>query len=318
MPAFWKARRRGVVRRVEKGETMLKQLRYFQSVVRLSSFSAAAEENYISQSAISQQIQALERELGFPLLERKNRSFTLTAAGAYFYQKSLILTADYERMCAEASKIAHGSGASLKIGYLRCYSGSEFHRALEAFSVRRPEVAVTVEYGNHEELYALLRTGQVDLVLNDQRRAFSEEYVNLVLTACRSLVEVSAHSPLARLEQLSPGELKNFPCILVASPAQRETEQEYYQQVVGFQGEFLYAENLEEARLMVIGRKGFLPVEGTGALPMMGSSISRVPLVREDQPILRNYCAFWQKKNINPYVEEFAGLLKAQFQNEER
>lgn len=75
---------------------MFKQLRYFRSVVRLNSFSAAAEENYISQSAISQQVQALERELGFQLLERKNRSFALTEAEAYFYQKSLVLTADYE------------------------------------------------------------------------------------------------------------------------------------------------------------------------------------------------------------------------------
>lgn len=57
---------------------MLKQLKYFQSVVRFNSFSAAAEENYISQSAISQQVQALERELGFPLLQRRNRTFTLT------------------------------------------------------------------------------------------------------------------------------------------------------------------------------------------------------------------------------------------------
>ena len=54
---------------------MFKQLRYFQSAVRLNSFSAAAEENYISQSAISQQVQALERELGFQLLERKNFFF---------------------------------------------------------------------------------------------------------------------------------------------------------------------------------------------------------------------------------------------------
>ena len=78
---------------------MLKQLRYFQSVVRLNSFSEAAEKNFISQSAISQQIQ--ERELGFPLLERKNRTFALTPAGEYVYQKSLLLTADYERMRSE-------------------------------------------------------------------------------------------------------------------------------------------------------------------------------------------------------------------------
>ena len=56
---------------------MFRQIRYFQSVVRLKSFSKAAEENFISQSAVSQQIQALERELGFPLFERRNRSFEL-------------------------------------------------------------------------------------------------------------------------------------------------------------------------------------------------------------------------------------------------
>lgn len=139
---------------------MFKQLRYFQSVVRLNSFSAAEEENYISQSAISRQVQALERELGFQLLERKNRSFALTEAGAYFYQKSLVLTADYERMCAEAAKIAHGDGASLTIGFLRSYAGDEFHGALEDFSARHPDVAVSVEYGNHEELYVLLARGR--------------------------------------------------------------------------------------------------------------------------------------------------------------
>lgn len=102
---------------------MLKQLKYFQSVVRLGSFSAAAEENFISQSAISQQVQSLERELGFALLVRKNRSFSLTPAGEYFYRKSLLLTADCDRMCAEAVKIAKGEAANLKIGYLRTYAG---------------------------------------------------------------------------------------------------------------------------------------------------------------------------------------------------
>ncbi len=292
---------------------MLKQLKYFQSVVRLNSFSEAAEENFISQSAISQQVQALERELGFQLLERRNRAFTLTPAGEYFYQKSLILTADYERMCSEAAKIAKGNQASLKIGYLRCYTGGEFQRALELFSEKHPDVDVAVTYGNHEELYAMLRSEQVDLVLNDQRRAFSDEYVNLLLTTCESYVEVSAHSPLAQLSRITPSELKNIPCILVASVAQREIEQEYYQTVVGLQGEFLYAENMEEARLMVIGRKGFLPVEGASALPTMGTSIVRIPLMRSGEPILRNYCAFWKKTNSGYYVEEFAELLKAQF-----
>lgn len=292
---------------------MLKRLKYFQSVVRLNSFSEAAEENYISQSAISQQIQALERELGFKLLERRNRTFTLTPAGEYFYQKSLVLTADFERMCGEAARIAKGDQAGLRIGYLRCYSGSEFHRALEEFSAKHPDVPVEVEYGNHEELYAMLRTGQVDIVLNDQRRAFSDEYVNLILTVCHSFIEVSAASPLARVERITPPELKKFPCILVASQSQREREREYYRDIVGFRGEFLYAENLEEARMLVIARRGFMPVEGGGSM-LTGTSIARVRLMRGDEPILRSYCAFWKKTNDSPHVREFAGLLKAQFE----
>ena len=143
---------------------MLKQLKYFQSVVRLGSFSAVAEENFISQSAISQQVQSLEHELGFALLVRRNRSFSLTPAGEYFYRKSLLLTADCDRMWAEA--------ASLKIGYLRTYAGGEFHRALAAFSARYPDVSVSIAYGSHGELCDMLSEDRVEITLNDQRRLF--------------------------------------------------------------------------------------------------------------------------------------------------
>lgn len=292
---------------------MLKQLRYFQSVVRLKSFSRAAEENFISQSAISQQVQALERELGFRLLERRNRTFALTPAGEYFYQKSLILTADYERMCSEAAKIARGGQSVLRIGYLRGYTGMEFQRALGIFAGRHPDIEVSAFCGNHEELYQRLRTGEADLVLNDQRRAFSEEYVNLLLKVCGSAVEISSHSILARMEHISPQELKNLPCILVASEDQRETEREYYHDVIGFQGGFLYAGSLEEARLMVIGGKGFLPVEDAGETFAGEQPIVRIPLMRGTEPILRRYCAFWKKNSAGGCAEEFARLLKAQF-----
>ena len=60
---------------------LIKQMKYFQAVVRLGNFTKAAEECYISQSAISQQIQSLERELGVILLVREHRSFSLTPAG---------------------------------------------------------------------------------------------------------------------------------------------------------------------------------------------------------------------------------------------
>lgn len=53
-----------------------------------------------------------------------------------------------------------------------------------------------------------------------------------------------------------------------------------------------------------------------GELPdVLYCALPAIPLARGNEPILRNYCAFWQKKNGNPYVAEFAELLKKQFQD---
>lgn len=292
---------------------MLRQIQYFQAVVRNNSFSQAAEECHISQSAISQQIKALEAELGFPLLERKNRKFSLTPAGEHFYHKSLILMADYEQLCRETAAIARGDRAVLTIGYPRGYYSSELHLALEHFAATYPQVSVELLCGNHEELFHLLRSGGADLVLNDQRRAFSEEYVNLVLTVCPMSVEISNRNAMSALSSLTTQELKNIPCILVASKEQRETEREYYQSVIGFQGEFRYADTLEEARLLVISGQGVLPVEGNTPKNPFSTALCRIPLFRGKEPILRTHCLFWKKDNSGYYVEEFAAMLKHQF-----
>lgn len=292
---------------------MLRQIRYFQSVVRNNSFSEAAEECHISQSAISQQIQSLERELGFSLLVRKNRRFELTPAGEHFYQKSLILIADYERICRESMKIDHNDETELRIGFLRGYIGTELHMAIEQFNAKYPDVTIHVESGNHEELYRMLRTEEVDLVFNDQRRAFSDEYANLILTTASSSIEISSRSPLADLSKISPQDLKNTPCILIASEEQQDTERDYYHDVIGFHGEYLFSENLEEARLMVIGGKGFMPIEGSRNAMHFGTSITRIPLYRGENQITRNYCAFWKIDNSGYYVEEFAEMLKSEF-----
>lgn len=127
---------------------MLQQIRYFQAVVRLNSFSEAAAECHISQSAVSQQVQALERELGFPLLERKNRKFTFTLAGEHFYRKSLLLIADWERLCRETEVIARQDDAQLSLGYLKSYGGQELHLAVADFSARHPEMDLHIIPGN--------------------------------------------------------------------------------------------------------------------------------------------------------------------------
>ena len=292
---------------------MLKQIKYFQTVVRAGSFSEAAEQCYISQSAISQQIQALERELGVVLLKRENRRFSLTPAGEHFYRKSLILIADLERLCRETAGIARGEDYTLRIGYIRGYGGAEFQKAVVEFTAKHPDVPLDMKTGNHEDLYELLRTDQVDLVLNDQRRAFSDEYVNIVLSEIGCNIEISSRNPIGALECVNVDDLRNTPCILVASKEQRENEESHYHEIYGIDSEFVFAENLEEARLMVVSGRGFLPIEGGSAPVQFAETIARRPLCRNGKPIRRNYCAFWKVNNSGYYIEEFAEILKAQF-----
>lgn len=292
---------------------MIKQIKYFQAVVRCKSFTEAAEECFISQSAISQQIQALEQELGVKLLNRQNRKFSLTPAGEHFYRKSLVLIADFERMCNETVRIANKDQAELRIGYLKCYGGQEFRLAVAEFSEKYPDVSVQIINGNHEDLYAALRDGGVDLILSDQRRAFSDEYVNHILTTSECYIEIAARNPIAALEYVETEDLKNIPCILVASPEQQETERIYYHEVVGIQGDFLFAENLEEARLLVIGGKGFMPIDGGEHEPGAAAALGRVLLTRRGNPIKRTYCAFWKADNSGYYIEDFADMLESKF-----
>ncbi len=291
---------------------MIRQIRYFQSVIRNNSFSQAAVECHISQSAISQQIQSLERELGFSLLQRANRKFTLTAAGEHFYRKSLVLISDFDRLCSEAAKIARSGEATLRVGCLRNYGGQEFHQALGCFSEKYPDVLVQITYGNHEELYDLLRFGNVDVVMNDQRRAFSSEYKNMTLAELPCQVEVAARDPIVQLPFITPLELRNTPCILVSSKEQQNTEREYYANIIGFQGEFLFVETMDEARAAIVSGQGILPIEGGSAERVHG--IVRVPLYRGEKPVTRIYCAFWKQDNSGYYVEEFADILKQQFE----
>ena len=292
---------------------MLKQLRYFQAVVENKSFSKAAEECFISQSAISQQVQALERDIGVRLLERKGRSFSVTPAGEHLYRKSRPLLREWERLVRETQDIERGSREAIRLGCLRSYSGPEFQRAVLVFSERHPEIELHIRAGSHEELYELLVSGQIDLLLSDQRRAFSQGYFNEILAARPYQAELVARHPIAQREAVAVEDLKALPCILVSSAEQRDNERDYYRDIVGLQGDFLYAGSLEEGRLLAAGGKGFLLLEGADA-GQDGSLLRRVPLTRSGRPLLHNYCAFWSRENTGRSVHAFADVLKAQFE----
>lgn len=292
---------------------LLRQIEYLQSVIENGNFYLAAEQCHVSQSAISQQIKKLEDELGVKLLERHNRTFSLTPAGEHFYRKSLIISGDLKQLVRETKRIADNDNAVLRIGYYKGYHGNELSEAIAAFSEKYPTVEVKIVVGSHEELYHAMEDGSVDLAINDQRRAFSDTYNNVILAESRIYIELSAKNPLSRLTTLETGDLKNTPCILVINQSGQKEEQEYYESIIRLQGDFLFADTMQEARLKIITGQGYMPVDVIGEQVWFDTSVSRIPLVRNQSPIKKTYCAFWKKDNSGYYIEEFAETLKSCF-----
>ena len=110
---------------------LLRQMQYFVSVVECNSFTEAAERCFVSQSAISQQIKALKSELGVSLILRKNRGFSITEAGKYFYGRSLKFLNEVEDLKKKTALIDQNRKKELRIGYPGSYNGQE------CFSQRR-------------------------------------------------------------------------------------------------------------------------------------------------------------------------------------
>lgn len=288
---------------------MFKQMQYFVSVVETQSFTKAAEECYISQSAISQQIRALEEELGVSLLVRKKKTIALTSAGEYFYKHCQVILQEVEELCKKTKEVEDDENV-LKIGFLRGYHGTEIKETIIEFSSIYPHVSIELKRGNHEELYHYLMSGDASLVMSDQRRSFHEDYVNYHLLHMDCYIEISNNHPLSQKEYIEIEDLKKETCILVASKEQQDIEKEFYENIIGLKCHYLFAEGIEEARLLVTINQGFMPVELSHRDSYQQEGIQLIPLYRHHKQIQRNYCAFWKKEKSQYYIEEFADLLR--------
>ena len=92
------------------------QLEYFKAVARSLNFTRAAEECHVAQPAISQQIRALENELGFDLFIRSTKGVNLTDAGRVYYHETIGVLDALERSVKRARAIADGVAGTLTVG----------------------------------------------------------------------------------------------------------------------------------------------------------------------------------------------------------
>lgn len=118
----------------------LQQILYFQRVARSGSFTKAARACFVSQTAISRQISALEEELHVTLLERDTAHVKLTLAGEYFFQQVSELTARLEEVVTRTKTIAQEQQTHLTLGIPTILEQHAITQLLRQYHSLHPEV----------------------------------------------------------------------------------------------------------------------------------------------------------------------------------
>ncbi|MDQ3571848.1 MAG: LysR family transcriptional regulator [Actinomycetota bacterium] len=143
----------------------LKRLRVLREVVSQGSFSAAADSLYLSQSAISQQVATLEREVGMPLLERTRDGTTATAAGRALVTHADAAIARLEEAERELQEIAGLEGGEVRVASFPSASATLLTMAVREFTSRYPKVRLTADDSEPEDSLPRLRSGKIDLAV---------------------------------------------------------------------------------------------------------------------------------------------------------
>ncbi|WP_296178214.1 LysR family transcriptional regulator [Pseudomonas sp. UBA1879] len=142
----------------------LRHLRYFVMVAEERHFTRAAARLNMQQPPLSQQIRALEEELGFELFKRHPKGVDLTAGGQVFLQEAQEILARVKEGSLKASRAAHGIEGQLGVGFT---SSAAAHplipRIIRAYRERFPGVAVVLKEGSAQQLTEAAIEGSVDV-----------------------------------------------------------------------------------------------------------------------------------------------------------
>ncbi len=192
----------------------LRQLRSAVTIARRLSFTAAAEELTVAQPALSQQIAALERELGVRLFDRTNRRVALTDAGRAFVGRAERIVADADAAAVEMSAYAGGLRGRVVVGTYQSFAEYALPKLLGQFHAEHPGIEVALREGMADALLAALHGGTLDLFVGDVAASSLPAFRTEPLYEDELVIAVAARHRLASRATIRIDELRDEPFVI--------------------------------------------------------------------------------------------------------
>ncbi|HXJ34557.1 MAG TPA: LysR family transcriptional regulator [Candidatus Eisenbacteria bacterium] len=203
----------------------LETLKVFCDVVETKSFSVAASQNYVTQSAVSQQIRMLEEKYGRQLLERTRGNVQLTPAGEILYQVSKDIVARYHELEAQLQAVTKVVAGTVRVATVHTIGLYELSSQLKRFLKAYPQVQLQLEYSRSSKIYDDALKGSIDLGIV----AFPSRRPGITVVPFREdrlVLVCSPQHPLAKHRTVSIKKLAGEPLVGFERdiPTRKETD----------------------------------------------------------------------------------------------
>jgi DNA-binding transcriptional LysR family regulator len=185
------------------------QLEYFLAVTRFKSFCHAAESAYVSQSALSKQIKAMEEELGTELFVRGSTGVSLTPAGETFLRFASSTSTNYENVIMRLAQYSDSAQLRVRVGALPLTSAYNLVTDLADFQADNLGVQVDLCERNQDEILKRLELHRLDVAILRTDLISPDEYDCIPLIRDEIVIVCSNQHPLARQQRVSINELKD-------------------------------------------------------------------------------------------------------------
>jgi DNA-binding transcriptional LysR family regulator len=286
----------------------------FHQVARKASFTKAAEATFRTQSALSQQVKALEEELGCRLIERiGKRKLRLTAAGERFFRFTRSVLASYEGLREELQELKGTPTGVLRLAAPFTTLYHLFPRVLREYPQHFPQVRLSILDRSQREVIELVRHGDIDFGLALESAAPRDLATRRWLEVEMVLITPRDH-PLTRLPRVTVEEIARYPLILPPkgqrSPGRQTIEGLFQKQGLDYQV-VMESSNVELSSLYVELGLGISFATMVKDLTLAGRrSLAFLPMRHYVAP---DFIAVILRKDkiVSAYMQAFLDLLFA-------
>jgi DNA-binding transcriptional LysR family regulator len=190
----------------------LRQLKVFEAVARLLSFSRAAEELHLTQPAVSTQVKKLQEHAGLPLFEQLGKKIHLTPAGVEMLHASRVIIQQFKEVEDTMTQFKGVSGGTLNVAVISA-GDYFFPKLLVQFAGEHPGVTLNFNVVNREQLLQQLTDNVTDLAIM-VRPPQSMDTVNEPFAPHPYVIVAAAEHPLAAKRRIPMSRLAREPFVV--------------------------------------------------------------------------------------------------------